>query len=206
MRLSLIIAAHNEGAALWKTVASCVETCAGLDYEIVVADDASFDDSLVELRRRFPNVRIVAVDDRQGASPTKDLGAQEAHGEVLIFLDGHCKPEDGAIRHLVEGVEQLQGQAILTPAVAALDVERWKSSPRQIGHGYFVELEDFHCGWLPLSELHLVQEKRRRFYESPALIGCAWRSRGNCMTTCAGSIRTCGCGASRISTSVSNAG
>ena len=39
MRLSLIIAAHNEGPALWKTVASCVETCAGLDYEIVVADD-----------------------------------------------------------------------------------------------------------------------------------------------------------------------
>ena len=39
MRLSLIIAAHNEGPALWKTVASCVETCAGLDYEIVVADE-----------------------------------------------------------------------------------------------------------------------------------------------------------------------
>ena len=173
MRLSLVIAAHNEGPALWKTVASCVETCAGLDYEIVVADDASFDDSLVELRRRFPSLRLVSVEERQGASPTKDLGARKARGEVLIFLDGHCKPEDGAIRRLVEGVEQLQGQAILTPAIAALDVERWKSSPRQIGHGYFVELEDFHCGWLPLSELHLVQEKRRRFYESPALIGCA---------------------------------
>ncbi|MBL8812383.1 MAG: glycosyltransferase, partial [Planctomycetaceae bacterium] len=173
MRLSLIIAAHNEGPALWKTVASCVETCAGLDYEIVVADDASFDDSLVELRRRFPSIRLVSVDERQGASPAKDLGAQEARGEVLIFLDGHCKPEDGAIRRLLEGVEQQQGQAIITPGIAALDVERWKSSPRQIGHGYFVELEDFHCGWLPLSELHLVQEKRRRFYESPALIGCA---------------------------------
>ncbi len=41
MRTSIIIAAHNEGASLWKTVQTCVETCAGLDYEIVVADDAS---------------------------------------------------------------------------------------------------------------------------------------------------------------------
>lgn len=64
MRLSLIIAAHNEGPALWKTVASCVETCAGLDYEIVVADDASFDDSLAELHRRFPSLRVVSVDER----------------------------------------------------------------------------------------------------------------------------------------------
>lgn len=173
MRFSLVIAAHNEGAALWKTVASCIETCSGLDYEIVVVDDASFDDSLIELQHRFPNVRILTLPERLGASPAKALGAQESRGEVLVFLDGHCKPEGNAIERLVEGVEQLQGQAILTPTVAALNVERWSTSSGQLGHGYFVNLEDLHCGWLPLSELEPVQEKRRQLYESPALIGCA---------------------------------
>lgn len=115
MRFSLVIAAHNEGALLWKTVASCIETCSGLDYEIVVVDDASFDDSLIELQHRFPNVRILSLPERLGASPAKALGAQESRGEVLVFLDGHCKPEGNAIERLVEGVEQLQGQAILTP-------------------------------------------------------------------------------------------
>ena len=41
MRASLVIAAHNEGESLAKTIGSCIETCAGLDCEIVVADDAS---------------------------------------------------------------------------------------------------------------------------------------------------------------------
>ena len=59
MRASLIIAAHNEGDSLWKTVQSCLETSAGLDCEIVVADDASWDGSVEEAQRRFPQVRVV---------------------------------------------------------------------------------------------------------------------------------------------------
>jgi len=54
MRVSVIIAAHNEGAALWRTVGSCVETCAELDHEIVVADDASLDNSIELVLKRFP--------------------------------------------------------------------------------------------------------------------------------------------------------
>ena len=41
MRASIVISTYNEGHCLWKTVRSCVDSIAGLDYEIVVADDAS---------------------------------------------------------------------------------------------------------------------------------------------------------------------
>lgn len=173
MRASIIIAAHNEGEALWKTVRACIETCAGLDYEIVIADDASVDDSVAEVQRRFPRLRIVRHEERRGASPTKDRGAREARGDVLVFLDGHCNPEQGAITRLVQDVEEAKGTAILTPAIAGLDVQSWRNSSAQIGHGYFLDLEKFDCGWLPLSELRAANIGRRRFYESPALIGCA---------------------------------
>ena len=49
--------------------------------------------------------------------PTKDLGARHARGDVLVFLDGHCKPESGAIERLVADVEQLAGQAIVIPSI-----------------------------------------------------------------------------------------
>jgi GT2 family glycosyltransferase len=173
MRTSIIIAAHNEGEALWQTVQSCIETCAGLDYEIVIADDASVDDSVEEVQRRFPHLRVVRHDERRGAAPTKNLGAREARGDVLVFLDGHCKPEYGAITRLVQDVEETKGNAVITPAIAGLDVRRWRNSNSQVGHGYFLDLENFHCGWLPLSELRVVDTGRKRFYESPALIGCA---------------------------------
>src|SRR5262245_14644132 len=141
MRATVVIASLNEGDNLWRTVGSCLETTAGLDCELLVADDASQDGSLVELRRRFPSVRIVAHDRRRGVAPTKDLGARQAAGEVLVFIDGHCKPEADAIGRLVADVEELNGRAIVTPAVPALNTDAWPNELGQVGHGYWMELE-----------------------------------------------------------------
>ena len=174
MRASIIIAAHNEGDRLWRTVASCVETSAGLDCEIVVADDASWDGSVEETLKRFPQVRVVRHDERKGVSPTKDLGARHARGETLVFLDGHTKPEPGAIERLIEDVERLKGDAIITPTVTGLCVTRWKTLDHQQGHGYSLELERLDCAWLRLSSIRPHPHRGRMFYECPALIGCAF--------------------------------
>jgi len=173
MHTTLVIAAHNEGDRLWRTVRSCVETCASLDYEIVIADDSFCDGSVTEVERRFPHARIVRHEERRGASPTKALGARHARGDVLVFLDGHCHPEPGAITRLVEDVEHLKGRAIVTPAIPALCTARWKNAASQVGHGYRLDLERFDCGWLPLEALRAAPHRGRQFYESPALIGCA---------------------------------
>ncbi|HVA47139.1 MAG TPA: glycosyltransferase [Pirellulales bacterium] len=173
MRASIVVASHQEGERLWRTIESCVETTIGLEREIVVADDASFDGSVEEAIRRFPQVRLFRHEERLGASPSKALGARHARGDTLVFLDGHCNPECGAIERLIDDVEQVKGQAIVTPAIPALDVPSWKNAESQIGHGYFLDLEEFHCGWLPLGELRGVWRGPRKFYESPALIGCA---------------------------------
>lgn len=95
MRASLLIAAHNEGELLWKTIRACLASISDLEYEILVADDASSDGSLKEARRRFPQIRVVRHPERRGASPTKHLAAAEAQGDVLVFLDGHTNPELG---------------------------------------------------------------------------------------------------------------
>ena len=203
MRASLLIAAHNEGDSLWKTIRSCVEGCARLDYEIVVADDASTDGSVHSAQRRYPQIRVVRNKRRQGASPTKHLAACNARGNALVFLDGHCSPEPGAIRRLVDDVEELSGQAIITPSIPALCPKTWRNKSTQVGHGYRLGLEKFDCAWLPLDKLRVRRRGSRKFYESPALIGCAWPSPANCTTSCMASIRTCFIGAWRTSISAS---
>ena len=173
MRASLLIAAHNEGDALWKTIRACVETIYDVSYEIVVADDASNDGSIENAVRRFPQIRVVSQPERLGASPTKHAAALEAEGDVLVFLDGHTNPEFGAIKRLIQGVEELNGQAILTPAVPYLDTTNWLNSRAQVGHGYSFKLDTLSCNWLSLKELPVREMGRRQFRESPALIGCA---------------------------------
>jgi GT2 family glycosyltransferase len=155
MRASIIIASHNEGELLANTIESCIETTSGLDYEIIVADDASTDGSAESVAKRFPMVRLHRHGKRQGASPTKHLGSRQARGEVLLFLDGHSKPEYGSLPRLVRGVEETEGQAIITPRILALDLRTVQSR------------------WVPLHELKKSSLGRGQLFESPALIGCA---------------------------------
>lgn len=170
---SIIISCHNEGELLAKTLESCIETSAGLDYEIIVADDASTDGSAEAAARRFAPVRLHRQPKRQGASPTKHLGAQQARGEVLLFLDGHSKPELGALAQLARDVEETEGRAIITPRILALDERRWQNVPTQVGHGYAFDLHTMDSRWVSLEHLQKSQLGRAPLYESPALIGCA---------------------------------
>lgn len=170
MQASVLIAAHNEGEQLWKTVQSALGAVGNLRCEFIVADDASTDGSVDEVRRRFPQVRIVASEKRGGPSPTKDLAARSASGRVLVFLDGHTKPEASAIERLVRTIRSLLGRAILTPRIVHLECDRWENDPRREGFGFYVDLEDLSCGWTGREALRW----RRGFYESPTLIGCAF--------------------------------
>ncbi len=168
MRASIAIAAHNEGPRLWKTVRSCLETLEDLDAEVVVVDDASVDDSVVQLARTCPTARIVRHDRRWGISASKDHAARSSLGRTIIFLDGHCKPEPGALCRLIESVEAHEGQAVVTPCVPRLDCEAWKPSFSELGFGFRFELERFDCEWVGLQAL----KPRGGLFETPAFVGC----------------------------------
>lgn len=170
MRASIIIPTCDEGANLEKTVRSCLETTVGLDVEVVIADDASTDGSPEEVKRCFPQIRLARHAARRGVSQTKDLGARWARGDVLVFLDAHCKTEPGAIERLLADVEELGGEAVVSPAIANLDVARWENDLDQVGHGYTVTLETFQICWIPLEDMPLYDGTR--FHVQPTFIGC----------------------------------
>lgn len=174
MDTSIVIATHNEGPALGRTIESCVETVSGPGYEIVVADDASTDGSVDAAQQRFPLARIVRHGRRQGASAAKALGAQHARGSVLVFLDAHTRPENRAIARLVRVVAELGERAIVTPAIAALDAGRWQTDLAQVGHGYAMDLRTFDTRWVPVEEMREAQTPTGHLFESPSLIGCAF--------------------------------
>jgi len=174
MRLSIVVATHNEGDVLVKTLKSVYETTGGLEFEVIVADDGSTDGSVDTVRSQFPHVRIVSLASRGGPASSKDAGARAAQGDTILFLDAHTKPERGAIRTLLEQVEALDGQAIVYPTIPALDVSRWRNSRQQLGQGYALDLRSFACSWKPTKELRRSQLGRTELYESPALIGCAF--------------------------------
>jgi GT2 family glycosyltransferase len=176
MRASIVIASHNEGELLWKTVRSCLETTADLDCEVVVADDASDDGSFEALRAHCGDAaRVVRIERREGVSRAKDLAARAARGDVLLFFDAHVKPEPGAVARMIEGVEGWDGDALIAPRVANLDVDAWRCELDGFSYAYTFELEDFLTDWVDKVDLRAAEAPGGRvFYHQPALAGCCF--------------------------------
>jgi len=173
MRISVVVASHNEGELLWKTVRSCLEAVEGLDAEVLVADDASTDGSVAALRGRYPDVPVHAHAERRGVGPTKDLGGRAARGETVLFLDAHCKPEPGSVGRLAEGVEATGGRAVLAPAVRPLDAERWENGANAVGYGGAFDLETLAFRWTELDALRPAPAPAPLgLYEAQAARGC----------------------------------
>jgi glycosyltransferase involved in cell wall biosynthesis len=99
--VSLVIAAYNRGSRIAPTLDSALAQTVPLD-EILVVDDGSPDGTGAWVAERYPAVRVVRIANR-GTSGARNLGASEARGEVLIFLDH----DDLLLPHAVETLLRL---------------------------------------------------------------------------------------------------
>jgi GT2 family glycosyltransferase len=89
-RISVIIPNHNGS----RTIGKCLGAlCASVydNFEVIVVDDASSDDS-VAIIRRFP-CQLVTLDSHSGASKARNAGARAGSGDLLFFIDADCVVE-----------------------------------------------------------------------------------------------------------------
>jgi glycosyltransferase involved in cell wall biosynthesis len=88
---SIVIPTLNEGGLLAMTTNSILSGTAYPDFEIIVVDDGSTDDS-TGFYERYPNPRVKVVHTNgQGVARARNLGAAHASGDYLVFIDGHCR-------------------------------------------------------------------------------------------------------------------
>ena len=84
MHISVIVPVYN-GA---RTLAECLRAIFAsdfADYEVIVVNDASTDESM-DIVRRFP-CRVISFEKNQGAARAKNEGARAAQGDNLLFTD-----------------------------------------------------------------------------------------------------------------------
>ncbi|MGW0535764.1 bifunctional glycosyltransferase/CDP-glycerol:glycerophosphate glycerophosphotransferase [Streptomyces sp. NPDC003032] len=89
-RFSVVVPAHRVQGYLRECLDSVLTQSFG-DLELIVVDDASPDGCAAiagEYAERDPRAQLVRVTDRSGPGPARDIGADRATGEHLLFLDG----------------------------------------------------------------------------------------------------------------------
>jgi len=125
MRVSIVICTWRRAAPLER----CLKTIAGLgtgasrEVEVLTVHPAGDDESLAMVRARFPVVRTVTA-PAANLSLQRNLGAREARGEILVYLDDDAWPRAGWLEKLLArfanaGVAAVGG-AVLDPQGAPL--------------------------------------------------------------------------------------
>lgn len=107
MRISVVIPAYNNAAALEESLGAITRS-AGAEDEIIVVDDASTDGT-PEAAVRF-GVQLYRTEHNSGAGAARNLGARHATGDVLLFIDSDVVVEPdtiGRVKRLLEARPEL---------------------------------------------------------------------------------------------------
>lgn len=93
-RVSVVVAARDAGSTLGETLAS-LEAQTYANWEAVVVDDGSVDDTAAIAEAAGGRVRVLRNDRSLGPGPARNRGVREARAELIALLDADdlYKPE-----------------------------------------------------------------------------------------------------------------
>jgi len=97
-----VIVCTRDGA---ERIGACLRAIAaqrGADFETIVVDDGSVDDTAARVARGFPAVRLLRREPG-GLSAARNAGAEAARGEILAFTDDDCEPDAEWLAELARG-------------------------------------------------------------------------------------------------------
>ena len=104
--VSILIVTYECREAARECLASIYENTGGVDYEVVVLDNASSDGTADMVRSRFPQARLLALGRNVGFAAGCNLAAEAAEGEHLLLLNPDTVVHEGAVASLVEFAER----------------------------------------------------------------------------------------------------
>ncbi len=107
--LSLIIASYSTSALTQACVESIIAHTSGITYEIVVVDDASTDDTVEQLRRGFPGIRVLVNDVNLHYAKTNNRGLSECNGRYACLLNSDTLLRNNAFKILVDYLDAHPG-------------------------------------------------------------------------------------------------
>ena len=87
---SVVVCTHNGGHRM-KTCLSALQLIDYPNYEVVVVDDGSTDNT-AEVVGKFNDVRLIRL-EHGGLSVARNRGAEEARGEIIAYTDDDCEPD-----------------------------------------------------------------------------------------------------------------
>ena len=107
----------------WNNVdvlSECLESISNTNFEnfeTIVVDNASTDNSVASVRSNYPNVKLIENDKNYGYAGGCNIGAEAASGDYLIFLNNDTVQEKGWISNLIKTINSDDKIAAVQPKI-----------------------------------------------------------------------------------------
>lgn len=137
MDLSVIILNYNTKDFLLPCVKGIVEHTpaspplakggikGGLDYEIIIVDNGSTDDSARYIQQKliplWPRVKLIAAPANRGYAAGNNLGLREAKGKYVIIMNPDIVIWDDSLNRMVQFMEEHLSAGLASPRLLSPD-------------------------------------------------------------------------------------
>jgi glycosyltransferase involved in cell wall biosynthesis len=140
-RLSVLIPAYNEGRVIVQTLAAARESLAALDFEVIVVDDGSRDETHTLVQRvAEADARVTAIrcDLNRGKGRALREGFAHARGERVAFLDADLDLHPRQLCDLMRVMDQTQAAVVIGSKLHPGSRVEYPLGRRVLSRGYFL--------------------------------------------------------------------
>lgn len=104
-RLSIVIVNWN-GAPHLPVCLNALRAQTYRNFEVIVADNASHDDSRQLLARDYPEVKVVALPENRGFTGGNNAGIRAAQGEFILLLNNDTEVDPHWLEEIIAAFER----------------------------------------------------------------------------------------------------
>ncbi len=98
--VSIVIPAYRAERTIDAVLAAAMPQASAMDAEVIVVESTA-DGSAEALERRWHEVQVIGLDQRTLPGQARNIGAAQASGDILVFLDADAVPAESWLRELL---------------------------------------------------------------------------------------------------------
>jgi len=117
--VSIIILNYNAGNLLLECIESVLKTNYD-NFEIIVVDNASKDDSISRCKEKFQGIQIIENGKNLGYCEGNNIGIRNAKGEFVVILNPDTVVDDNWLKELINGYKKF-GDGMYQPRFLTTD-------------------------------------------------------------------------------------
>ena len=119
-KVSIIIVSFNVRSYLVSAIDSILKSNYS-NYEIIVVDNNSYDNTVDIVSDKYPNVNIISNDENVGFGKAVNQGAKIASGDYFLILNPDTIIEEDMINDLIEYIESNKNIGMVGPKILNSD-------------------------------------------------------------------------------------